>query len=628
MFKKNISALKNNNPALAEKLLKTIHKDIEVYQSDNQDLNIAYKNVLIHDSIDPTQEAKQLFNNASTDNTLNSFFVVIGLGLGYLFKRSYISTNNRIILFEPNIDILRFTLEYVDFSQELSDKRVYVCTNINEVINTLNRRFILGDKIELACLPSYAQINTNEINELSKTIVSLIDSKKVDQGTTLNNALWWGQKSLKNLDYIQKALPVSILLDKYSDKTVVIVSAGPSLEENIELIKQNRDKFILLTINSALRALLTHDIIPDFCVISEIGGIDTQFQGLEKLNKVKFILHPRTQQSIWELSDYPNLVYFAESDGFSNWYHKKYAETFDLYKTAGTVSILAFYVATQIIKSKKILLIGQDLSLVNNQMYSSSCLKEGESISINNDVINCEKTDEKTKEFFKKIQLIKITNNQNEEIYTRKDYFEYIKQYEDIIKNELSDDIIIINTSEKGAFIDGTQHLSLKKALSDIKTIDSSLFNLINKELEDLKPSIDINKNKYEPNFSTFNNDIKKYQKICHNLISIIEKFKLLFSKSPNNSELNKIIQDFYSQKKPLFDFIQEEEVIFFMLQKYFLNYAQNYIIQEQGKILNINEHAQNFNLELKLLKYIQQVLQWDTTLTPYTISDIDHNKA
>ena len=74
----------------------------------------------LHDIFDPEQEAIDLLNKIEHKHS-NAFNFIYGLGLGYVLKRFNKKLEGYIIVYEPDIDVLRLTLEMVDFSDEVMD---------------------------------------------------------------------------------------------------------------------------------------------------------------------------------------------------------------------------------------------------------------------------------------------------------------------------------------------------------------------------------------------------------------------------------------------------------------------------------------------------------------------------
>ena len=53
------------------------------------------------------------------------------------------------------------------------------------------------------------------------------------------------------------------------------------MNENIEKIKANRDKFVIFAVNKVLRVLEANGIVPDFTVCLDAAKIDATLTGLD-----------------------------------------------------------------------------------------------------------------------------------------------------------------------------------------------------------------------------------------------------------------------------------------------------------------------------------------------------------
>lgn len=608
MFEKNLKALSLQNPSLAIKLKEITFQNINAFESQSGDINISYNNIALHSEIDPIEEAQKLFTPKIQENLKNTFHILYGLGIGYLFKRAYISIVGKIIIFEPFLDILRFTFEYVDFSEELADRRVFLCTSIEEVITILNNKYLVGDKLELSYLPSYLTLNIALFNDLTNQTINLLENKKQDQNTLLTKAANWGVTTFDHLEELMNSIPADVLSDNFNDVPVVIVSAGPTLNENIELLKKYRKKYLLFTVNTALKTLLTNDIIPDFCTIAENFMIDKQFDELQNLDKVYYILHSRAQKYCWRLNE-KNFIYLTETDGFANWYNKLLNNKYSLWPSAGSVSILAFYIAFKVLKAKKIILVGQDLAFIDNKMYSSESYNRNLDVITESNNLRVKVDGDGNQQNTYNIKLIKTKNIHGDEIITRIDYYNFIKQYEDILKNELPSNINVINTSLKGAYVEGMIYKTLLEVFDSVQIPDKSYSQLIDKIFSDNKFEIEHNKRISTPKIKEFIEELDKILSLTKKLIKIIEKFNLKYSKSPTNQSLQMLLSDFYQHKRFITEFISKEEVIFFIMQKDNLNYVNSFIMPTTNKPLTIFEHKLNLDNELKFLNNFAALL-------------------
>lgn len=601
MFSKNLEAIRQKNPSLCEKLINIELKPIEAFQSQSGDLNICYQNTELHSTTNPVEEAQALFNQVCTNDSKNSIYIVFGLGLGYLLKRIHMSSAGKIILYEPFTEILRFTLEYVDFSQELADPRVYICSTPEEAFNILGEKYISGDKIEICYLPSYLKIASQEFEPFTSGIVSTIQSRNQDQNTIMEKASFWGRFALKNMFSITQSLPISEFKGIFSDTPIVLALAGPSLEENIQHLKNHRGKFILVTVNTAMRSLLNNDIIPDFCFISEHVNIDYQLSDLKNLDKVTYILHPRADRYSWTLNPERNCLYLTETDGFSIWYNKLLNNKYTLNKSAGTVAILAFYAIFEIFQSQNITLVGQDLALIDNKLYGNQTYTSDFKVQIQDNKLIANFNNGHQFE----ATLTTIKNKDGKEILTRTDYYQYIKQYEEIIKNDVPSSVTIYNTSLKGAYIEGMHYKAFTDIFNDLSQQKSSSLNIFNEKYNTLKAENNSDETLLNKEITQFYNEIETIYSKCMKLKVIIRKFNQQYMKNKHHSSITKFIQDFYKTKEAVSTFLSNNSLVFFMLQKELISYSNDYNLPEAGKSFTIEQYYENFKAEHALLIHL-----------------------
>ena len=297
MFQKNLKALKQNNPELADRIEKIDMKsitNISVLNSESKNLIISYNGVNLHSSVDPLKEANAVWERSvKSDLGKNDIQVLFGMGLGYLFKRAYVNAKSKIFILEQFIEILRFTLEYVDFSNELADSRVFITDNVDEMLAKIEAEFLSGDRIEFLFIDSYAALSINTLTKLTQKTLEICESKTADQNTIFFNCKLWTKNFILNMSKFNNSRPVCELRDLFKNKPALIVSAGPSLAQNIENIKKNKDKFIIIAVVPAFKILIQAGIIPDFVTFADPNYLDCLIKGYEKyLSTTNMVLKP------------------------------------------------------------------------------------------------------------------------------------------------------------------------------------------------------------------------------------------------------------------------------------------------------------------------------------------------
>ncbi|MDD3013359.1 MAG: DUF115 domain-containing protein [Candidatus Gastranaerophilales bacterium] len=475
MFQKNITALKSNNPDLAAKLenisIDKI-KNIEVFESESKDLLISYRNVMLHSAIDPVREAKAVWNRTITrDPVKNDIMIVFGLGMGYLFKRSFISSNSKIFLFEPFIDVLRFILEYVDFSSEFSQDRVYITDNIQDIISKIESVYLSGDKVEFLFLNSYVSLAKNSLSELVEKTLNVCSSKIADQNTIFTSCAYWTKNTILNMSNYADTRPAGFYENSFSKKPCLLISAGPSLKNNLNKIKEYKDKFVIIAVASAYRFLLEAGIVPDFLAYTEPINFTNQVKGTEKtLENINIIMGTRADSDIFDYKTASKLLYFTDIDPLALQLQSCISDNVGMYKSGGTVSIISYYFA-KVLGCDPVICAGLDLAFIDNKIYA-----DGRELELTADgKINpiCPGTENVT--FNKNLTYVKDCKGQM--VKTRDDYALFIRQFEDILANEVNPRVI--NISNAGAFINGMEYMEFDQVVQTLNQEDININQIL-----------------------------------------------------------------------------------------------------------------------------------------------------
>ena len=139
-------------------------------------------------------------------------------------------------------------------------------------MNKLSSTYLTKDKVEVVYLKNYAVVKSQELLELTQKVYETCKTKMIDINTLNKYSKRWLANSLKNIATINSSniYKLSDLEGKFTGQTALIIAAGPSLNDNIEKIKANRDKFVIFAVNKVLRVLEANSITPDFAVCLEL----------------------------------------------------------------------------------------------------------------------------------------------------------------------------------------------------------------------------------------------------------------------------------------------------------------------------------------------------------------------
>ncbi len=179
VFKKNLAALSQRSPLLAAQLGKLpVSADTSVGLAPNQQANMLYRNVAVHSDDPAGESANLLATEVPADvRTYRSVFFIIGMGLGYLLRRSFVTTAARLVVYEPLIDVLRQTLEIVDLSEELASERVSIVNDIYQVRSAFEENLLDVNDFRAMVLPSYQSIAPRQLKAAVEAFRTVLGEK-------------------------------------------------------------------------------------------------------------------------------------------------------------------------------------------------------------------------------------------------------------------------------------------------------------------------------------------------------------------------------------------------------------------------------------------------------------------
>ncbi len=598
VLSKNLQNIASYNQDLANKILGTDYKKsiFSLSKTKNDEYNLLFCNIPLHDENSAILESKNIAQNLKNKTDENSIVIVYGLGLGYLIDEISNIFDGKIILYEPNLDILKFVLEIAQIDA-LYRKNVFTATNEEEIKDLIKKIGSENSQLSISFLNSYKKLFENDImnifNISQRTIGEICAKKNTEKQnlTTLYYTFLNLKKIIKNPDIMQ-------LVDIYKGKTALILSAGASLFENIETIKKNKDNVVIFAVNQSLKLLTQNNITPDFVVNIDARNNCSHFENL-KSDECYFILEPFSYPDVFQKETKKTFNYITENNFLNNWLRDVLSINHHL-TSSGTVSISAFLSAC-VMGFEKIILVGQDLAFKDKQCYTKGAVADNLECFFENGkytikpknweefVKNMKKENESEEKANKRLKKYVLGLNQN--ICTIKSqngdflptqiaysYFvDYFEQLAKILNNERPN-LKLINSSTGGAQIDGFENINLDEALKnstkiekiDLKNIEPKLnkndiIKKLNKTHDELYKTALIVQD-FENSLKTIKEELDQENKITENITKTLEKAKKQFEimKNFETSEISKCILekriDFYP--KDLFSDVKDKNTL------------------------------------------------------------------
>lgn len=289
-MKNKITLLKEYHPYLSElDFQKTSLKNIIIentkINSPTLKIILNNKTFYLHSKYDPIKEANNQVNSFSASS--DDIIIVLGVGLGYHIKELRKKfPKNFVVICEYNPDIFKFFIEYID-EKFLKDEKLIFLVSSEKIysIDSILRYLIylkIKKQVKIRILRHIPSFNIcPQYKEIENEILNRITEIYSDFLTTREFKDLWTRNIKLNLNLFDSSYKLNELKQKYLNKPMAIISAGPSLENHLEFLKQN--KITTVCVDTALRFLIKNNFYPDYVI-----SLDAKYENLYDFKYLNF----------------------------------------------------------------------------------------------------------------------------------------------------------------------------------------------------------------------------------------------------------------------------------------------------------------------------------------------------
>ncbi len=462
IWEKNLAAIDQQYPVFADMLREKKYSEDEVevqversldnetifrVKKQGQPLYLGGK----RDAKQPVEIWAELFGEIHKYAAVFLFGIGSGAYLKALMKDFPKEAN--IIVYEPSINIFLTLLREVDLSREIEKHPIgFIVEGLNETEFTpvMRNSLVLENYryMKEYVHPNYKKLFGEEIRKYVKQLQRYIERIIVERNTWHVMSISTAQNIIGNLRYIAEGYHPQLMVKAIPhDGAAILVSAGPSLNKNIHELKRAKNKCLIVAVDTAIKPLLNAGIVPDLMAtvdaLKPIGLID--IKGSEE---IPLVAPPAAVPALVEHQKGKKFFYF---DGHSlpmhlySMNHKKFSDV----AIGGSVACAGFSLIYKL-GFDTIILVGQDLAYTGNRAYADGTFQ---------DIMPEEITGHMTM----------VKGNYEEKLPTSEDLRIFLEWFENYIKGmKQRRNVTVYNATEGGAYIEGTEVITLKEILDQV----------------------------------------------------------------------------------------------------------------------------------------------------------------
>lgn len=418
----------------------------------------------------PLEEAARIAGGVDVGSTPG--VVALGFGLGHHAEAvaRKLARTGVMLAFEPDVGLLRAVLERIDHSEWIRSTNFALLTvaedpaAISDAIMGSEGVFVLGAAFveHPACRARVGPM----LDVFSSRFTNVMRAARTSVLTTLVQSEATFRNLLMNMDWYVSTPGVAELEGLARGRAAVVVSAGPSLERNIELLARPgvRDRVVIIAVQTVLKQLLARGIRPHFVCALDHHEISRRFyEGLtaEQVAGVTLVVEPRANPAI--LESFPGAIRCCEDEWLED-IIGGVVEKKGRLPAGATVAHLAYSLARHL-GCDPVVMIGQDLGFTDGQYYSA-----GAAIHT---TWGSELNPFRTLEMFEweriaraRRLLRQLTDVNGRPIYTDEQMAAYLVQFEQMFGADQERGLRTIDATEGGVAKRHTTAMTLEAALA------------------------------------------------------------------------------------------------------------------------------------------------------------------
>lgn len=316
--------------------------------------------------VDPVKEAEAVFESCLTTTDIDEVdtFIVIGFEAGYLLEAvaGRCRPRSRVIVWEPFSKHLKagFATRPIDLDKHFS-LEVYLgpdARGIASLIASSIDPFTIRG-LRILCNPRVATLYRTEAAEFSAELRARTSAQQLMLGTTIRHGETFFRNFLANIPFLLNTIKLDELGGQIRGRDCLLVSAGPSLEKQLDKIHAIQRRMPILCVGPAWKTLRAVGIRPDLVFsIDPFRDNFTHFEGLESEGE---ILVSDLANNHDVVNSFRGTISFFHTNIETGNFAKKLGFETPFLNCGGSVAHTAFSFCTRY-TAKSVILVGQDLA--------------------------------------------------------------------------------------------------------------------------------------------------------------------------------------------------------------------------------------------------------------------------
>lgn len=311
----------------------------------------------LHSNYDPYEDARYF---AATYYDVNQTdYIVYGLGLGYhIAMLAGKDRSAKIYVYESDIAILHYCVKYGRLDWYFDNSNIAI---VYDPAFTMLQAQITKkpDAKVIVHRPSVHNIMHEGIRQRMEELARKENAVRIFEDAFIQNS----RVNFKLCDaYVDELQPA------FAGKQVIIVAGGPSLDKNVELLRNKADNTVIFAVGAVFRKLVSLGIEVDYVIVIDPKLITrNQIKGLEHQTTPMLLLSTAVREIA---QHYAGKKYLICQQGYDRAEQYARERGYHVYSSGGSVTTTALDVAIHF-RAESIVFVGLDLAFTGEQLHAA-----------------------------------------------------------------------------------------------------------------------------------------------------------------------------------------------------------------------------------------------------------------
>lgn len=372
LFQENIAVIQSRFPAAYEQISSCGADDsIEAVRTKQGDFVPAItrdgRRIFIHSKFDPAKEAERFIGGI--DTAAHDLFIVFGFGFGYHVERilAGMGGESLLLVIEKNPAMIRRAAESRDLARVFRDGRLLLLINPDEETIAGALKGKSSRRTSLVLHRGSYQAEPDYYANMQEIARSYLSTKEVNIATLAKFEKIWASNIARNIGVFIKAPGANSFFDKFNNIPAIVVAAGPSLTGSLDFIRHNRDRAVIVAVDTSYRILMRQGIEPHFCIVVDPQLVNARyFEGSGRSNTI-LIADPTVHPSVFRLFR-GRVAVTGVAFELMKWIERQCGEKGEI-THGGSVSTNAYDFARRL-GASPVVMVGQDLAFTGGLAHA------------------------------------------------------------------------------------------------------------------------------------------------------------------------------------------------------------------------------------------------------------------